>query len=812
VNWSPVTQFLYLRAMQKLNFKSAVPHLVALAAFLIITVIYFQPLFQGKKVYQGDIVNYKGMSQELVEYRAETGEEALWTNRMFGGMPAYQISHHTPSNLTRFADKIVRFNFPKEASFVLIAFIGFYILLLSMGVAPPMAIAGALGFGLTSYLFIIIEAGHNTKAHAIGYMAPVLAGIILAYKGKLLRGAAITALFLALQLRANHLQITYYLLMMVLIFGVFELVHAIKEKKVPQFVKTGLVLVFAATLAIGANIEKIWTTYEYGKYSTRSQSELTIDGNQDNKTTGLNKDYATSWSYGKMETFNLMIPNFMGGASGSELSQDSEVYQVLKNNRVPNAKNIIKRMPTYWGEQPFTSGPVYIGAIMCFLFVLGAFLVKGRLKWWLLTCTLLSFVLAWGHNMMWLTDIFLDYVPGYNKFRTVSMILVIAELTIPFLGFLAVKEVLSANTDKEDVMKALKYSLGITGGLCILFALVGPSLFDFVSPRDAQLPDFLVSALESDRASLLRSDSLRSLVFILLAGLSIYLFHTKKIKVLAFSGVLVVLILADMLPVNQRYLNGDDFVKARKMEQPFQKTAADIQILADKEQNFRVYNLTERLDAGARTSYFHNNLAGYHGAKLKRYQELMDMQISQGNASVINMLNTKYVIRKGQSGELTAIQNPSRLGAAWLVKEIQVVENADEEMSLLSTFNPVNEALVDERFGLSNTSYFGRGSITLSSYEPNHLVYDVNTDEASFAVFSEIFYAKGWNAYINGALNEHYRVNYVLRGMNLPKGEYRVEFKFEPQAVAIGSSVALVCSCLIYLLLAFVGFKLIKKV
>ena len=798
--------------MQKLNFKGAVPHLVALAAFLIIIVIYFQPLLQGKKIYQGDIVNYKGMSQELVEYRAETGEEALWTNRMFGGMPAYQISHRTPSNLVVHADKLIGFNFPREASFVLIALIGFYILLLSMGVAPPMAIAAALGFGLTSYLFIIIEAGHNTKAHAIAYMAPVLVGIIMAYRGKLLKGAAITALFLALQLRANHLQITYYLLLMVLVYGFFELVHAIKEKKVPQFVKTGLVLVFAAILAIGANIEKIWTTYEYGKYSTRSQSELTIDGNQDNKTTGLNKDYATSWSYGIMETFNLMIPNFMGGASASELSVDSETYRVLKQNRVPNAKNVIKRMPTYWGAQPFTSGPVYIGAVMCFLFILGAFLVKGRLKWWLLSCTLLSFALAWGHNMMWLTDIFLDYVPGYNKFRTVSMILVIAELTIPFLGFLALKVVMSEKTDKEDLIKSLKYALGITGGLCLLFAFVGTSMFDFVSRGDAQYPEFLVSSLEMDRAALLRSDSIRSLIFILLTVASIYLYTSKKIKPVMFAVTLAVLVLADMIPVNKRYLNSDDFVKARKMEQPFQMTNADKQILADKELNFRVYNTTERLDAGARTSYFHNNIGGYHGAKLKRYQELMDMQILQGNASVINMLNTKYIIRKGPSGDLTASQNPSRLGSAWLVKEIQVVENADEEMSLLSTFDPANEVLVDKHFVQSNTSYSATGSIQLSSYQPNHLVYDVNTDEASFAVFSEIFYDKGWNAYINGELNEHYRVNYVLRGMNLPQGEYQIEFKFEPQAVAVGSSIALVCSIMIYVLLSLVVFKGYKAI
>ena len=486
--------------------------------------------------------------------------------------------------------------------FVLIALIGFYILLLSMGVAPPFAIAGAIGFGLTSYLFIIIEAGHNTKAHAMAYMAPVLAGIIMAYRGKLLKGAAtITALFFSLAVESKPSTDYLLLLFMVLVFGVFELVYAIKEKKVPKFLKTFLVLVFAAMLAIGANIEKYGQLMSMVNTVLRSQSELTIDGNQDNKTTGLNKDYATSWSYGLMETFNLMIPNFMGGASGAELSKDSETYRVLKQNRVPNVKNVIKEMPTYWGAQPFTSGPVYIGAVMCFLFVLGGFLVKGRLKWWLLSCTLLSFTLAWGNNMMWLTDIFLDYVPGYNKFRSVSMILVIAELTIPLLGFIAIKELLLEKINKEDLKKSLKYALGITGGLCVLFAVLGPSMFDFISRADTQYPEFLVSALEIDRAALLRSDSIRSFIFILLTAASIYLYTSKKIKPVMFAVTLVVLVLADMLPVNKRYLNFDDFVKARKMEQPFQMTNADKQILADKELNFRVYNTTERLDAGART-------------------------------------------------------------------------------------------------------------------------------------------------------------------------------------------------------------------
>lgn len=783
------------------------PHLIALAAFILISFIYFQPLFQGKKIYQGDIVNYKGMSQELVEYRTETGQEALWTNRMFGGMPAYQISHQTPTNYTRFADKVLRMGFPKEASFVLVSFIGFYILLLSLRLAPPMAIAGAIAFGLSSYIFIILEAGHNTKAHAMAYMAPVLGGIIMAYRGRLLQGAAITALFLALQLRANHLQITYYLLMIVLLFAVFELVHAIKEKQLGGFVKKGLVLVFAAILAITANIEKIWTTYEYGKYSTRSQSELTIDGNQDNKTSGLNKDYATSWSYGKMETFNLMIPNFMGGASGSELSQDSEVYKVLKANRVPNAKNVIKRMPTYWGAQPFTSGPVYIGALMCFLFVVGLFIVKGRMKWWLLSCTLLSFALAWGNNMMWLTDIFLDYIPGYNKFRTVSMILVIAELTIPLLGFLAIKELISDNVKDVEKLKSLKFGLFITGGISLLFALVGPTLFGFSAMADAQYPEFLVSALEIDRAAMLRSDAIRSLIFIALGAASVYMFIVKKVNATILATVIAVLVMIDMLPVNSRYLDGDDFVKAKKMEQPFQMTTADQQVLADKELNFRVYNPTERLDAGARTSYFHNNIAGYHGAKLKRYQELMDMQIAKNNRSVIDMMNVKYIFQKSPSGSLTAMINPSRLGAAWLVPSVTQVANADEEMTSLSNFNPADQALIDKRFGLGSTKYSNSGSIELTAYKPNHLVYDVSVSAPSFAVFSEIFYDKGWNAYIDGVKQNYYRVNYVLRGMEIPSGVYQIEYKFEPNSVATGSKLAAFSSVLIFLFLGFAAYK-----
>jgi hypothetical protein len=391
------------------------------------------------------------------------------------------------------------------------------------------------------------------------------------------------------------------------------------------------------------------------------------------------------------------------------------------------------------------------------------------------------------------------------------MILVIAELTIPLLGFVAIKQIIENKFENQELIKSLKYSIGITAGLCLLFAFVGSSLFNFSSAADTQYPDFLVSALEVDRASLMRSDSLRSLVFILLAACSIYLYHLKKIKLMPFAILLGVLVLADMLPVNNRYLNSEDFVKAKKMDTPFQKTAADIEILKDKELNFRVYNTTERIDAGARTSYFHNNLGGYHGAKLKRYQELIDMQIAKGNSSVIDMLNTKYIIRKSSSGAMLALKNPSQLGAAWFVSSAKVVKNADDEMRALSTFNPSSEVLIDKRYNLEERTYNATGSINLSSYKPNHLVYDVTAEDESFAVFSEIFYDKGWNAYVDGVLKDHYRVNYVLRGMPLPKGAYSVEFKFEPQSVALGSSIALVCSTLIYLLLASMFYFSMNK-
>ncbi len=784
-------------------FKKAFPHLLAIVIFNLITLSYFSPLFSGKKIYQGDIVNFKGMSKEIIDYRESTGEEALWTNRMFGGMPAYQISYKTSSNLINIANKIISFNYPREASFIIISFISFYILLLCMNINPYIAIIGALGYGLSTYLFIIIEAGHNTKAEAMAYMPAVLGSILFSFRTNMFSGAILTALFLSLQIRANHLQITYYLLLMIILFGFFEFFHSFKEKKINNFFKTTSILFISASLAICCNIENLWSTYDYGKYSTRSKSELIEYSNLQNKTSGLDKDYATSWSYGKLETFNVMIPNLFGGASNSKLSDDSQVYQVLKNRKIPNAKNIIKRFPTYWGEQPFTSGPVYIGSVLCFLFLFSLFFLEGRLKWWLISCSILSVLLAWGKNMMWLTDFFLDYVPGYNKFRTVSMILVILELTIPFLGILSLNELIKSDLNKTKALKSLKYSGLIFLCICFFFITFSSFIFDFSSKTDNNIPDFLLGAIKSDRYSMLISDSFRSIILILFSSLSIYLLIIKKISNNLFYFIFFSLVICDLIPINLRHLNSENFVKSRKVNSPFKMTEADKKILSDKELNFRVFNTSERLDAGARTSYFHNNIAGYHGAKFKRYQEIMDYQLAKNNSSVINMLNVKYFMFKNSEGILKANLNNNRLGPAWLVNNIIIVNNADDEMRSLEKFDPSQDVLLDKRFMVNDTFFNSSGEIRIKSYKPNNIIYEANIKNKSFAVFSEIYYDKGWNCYINGNKQNYYRVNYILRGMELQKGNYDIEFKFEPISVSYGSNIALISSGLIYFLLFF---------
>ncbi|MFP4469396.1 MAG: YfhO family protein [Bacteroidales bacterium] len=806
--------------MEKYSIKHIWPYLAAIVVFIILTVSYFSPILEGKRINQSDITHWRGMSQEIIEFREQTGQEPLWTNAMFGGMPAYQISTIYKGNLLGYVDDILQLGLPHPIGLVFLYFLGFFILMLVMRVNPWLSVLGAVGFAFSSYFFIILEAGHNSKAHAIGYMAPVLAGIILTYRGKYLWGAALTALFLGLELLSNHLQITYYLLMIVVIFGIAQLVESVRKKEMPHFFKATGVLVIAALLAVGTNISNLWATWEYGKYTIRGKTELTSE--QENRTTGLDIDYATQWSYGVTETMSLLIPDFMGGGSGQNPSVNSNTYEELRQALpAQQAQQYLQFLPLYWGKQPFTSGPVYAGAIMVFLFVMGLFVVKGKLKWWLLSATVLGIMLAWGKNFMGLTEFFLHYVPGYNKFRAVSMIMVIAELTIPLLGIIALHRIFDKKTDRKEAISALKYSFFIAGGIALFFALVGGSLFNFSSPADRQLiqsgfPQEIVDALRHDRAAVLRADALRSFIFILLAGLVIWLAIVQKIKKQYTFLILIVLVLVDMWGVNRRYLNNEDFVAARKAENPYTVTAADQQILQDDDPNFRVLNLTVNTFNDASTSYFHKSIGGYHGAKLRRYQELIDHHISQNNMDVLNMLNTKYFIMQDQNNQPQARFNPDALGHAWIVDDFSLVENADEEIDALDNFDPAATAIIDNRFEEQLEGFMpgtdANAVIELTDYQPNKIEYRFRSEKEELVVFSEIYYDKGWNAYVDGEQMPYLRANYVLRAMVVPAGSHDIVWKFEPAVYHTGGKIALITSIIILLILfASLGNELKDK-
>ena len=699
--------------------------------------------------------------------------------------------------------------------------------MLSLKVDYRLSAVGAIAFAFSSYFFIIIMAGHMTKAHAIAYVPMVVAAVLYTYRGRMFLGGVLTALTVALELYANHLQITYYLVLVLILIGVVQFVKDLKANNLTSFAKRSGVLVLAALLASGTAVTRLSTTMEYGTESTRGKSELT--NNLDNKTSGLDKDYATSWSYGVAETFTLLIPNFYGGASQGELTTDSETYNAIK--RAPNAKQIIKQLPLYWGTQPFTSGPTYAGAIVMFLFIFGLLFVKSEMRVWILLATIMSIMLAWGKNFMPLTDLFLDYFPGYNKFRAVSMILVIAEFTLPLLGFVALNKFLSEDDDdyetdnkvkdiktqkashvvvKSKKLRSLNLAFYIAGGITLVFALMPNLFFDFVGGQDANLAKsgWPVDALQSDRAGLLSADAWRSFIFIALSFGAMWMFLKNKLSSKYVIFIVGVLVLTDMWTINKRYLNDDNFARKSKVEIPYQATAADQQILRDKDPNFRVFNQSVSTFNDASTSYFHKSIGGYHGAKLKRYQELIENHISKGNMAVLNMLNTKYFITpKGQ-----AQQNPGTMGNAWFINEITTVANADAEIASLNGFNPANTAIVDVRFseqiidGLDNVG----ASITLTEYKPNYLKYNSTASKSGIAIFSEIYYDKGWNAYVDGELKPHFRANYVLRGMQIPAGKHVVEFKFEPAVYHVSERIAFASSIILLLLLAFVSTKELK--
>lgn len=811
--------------MKNFDFKILLPHIIVVASFLAITLVYFSPVLKGYKLIQGDIKNYKGMSKEIADYREKTGDEALWTNSMFGGMPAYLVSFRKKGNLMNDVDKAMSIWMDPPVKQLFLYLIGFYILLLVLKIDPLPSAIGAFAFAFSSYFFIILEAGHNTKGIAIAYMAPILAGFILAYRGKYLLGAAITALFFSLELKANHLQITYYLAMILGIYGAFKLYEAIKEKQLPGFTKSTVYLLVAIVLAIGPNISGLWAVYEYGKYSTRGESELTILNNK-NQTSGLDKDYATAWSYGVGETFTLLVPDFQGGESAG-IASNPELLEEAPGQY----KQLLGYAQKYHGDQPFTSGPVYVGAIVCFLFILGLFFVNGPLKWAMLLATILSIMLAWGKNFMGLTDFFLDFVPGYNKFRAVSMILVIAELAIPVLAFVALDKVLKYSEEIKKNINKLYISLGVAGGLALLIAIFPTMFTDFTNPSGdarlgqqlqeqakfpaAQLPSFFAQ-IEDIRKGITTADAWRSFLLIFVAGGLIWMFVRGKLKQNILLGSLALLVFFDMWTVNKRYLNNDkdkgqyiQWESKIASAQPYQMSQADQQILRDPDPHYRVWNTTSRLDQDGRTPYFHKSIGGYHGAKMKRFQELVDMHLNKQNMKAFDMLNTKYMIVQNQQGGLQAQQNPDVLGNAWFVNDVITVANADEEITKLGEIDPATQCVVDARFSaqIAGVSADVSGTIKLDSYDPKHLVYSSSAEKDGIAIFSEMYYADGWNAYVDGQLVPHFRANYVLRGLKIPAGEHQVEFKFEPAVYSIGEKLSLAFSVLLLAGVGFAGYR-----
>ncbi|WP_178988867.1 YfhO family protein [Winogradskyella schleiferi] len=793
------------------SIKRFLPYVLILIGFVIVSLAYFSPVLQGKKINQSDIMHYIGMAQQQKEFAKSTGEETYWTNSAFGGMPTYQLGAKYPHNYIKKLDLTLRF-LPRPADYLFLYFIGFYILLLSLKVDFKLAALGALAFGFSTYLIIILGVGHNSKAHAIAYMPLVLAGIVLTFRKKYILGFILTAIALGLELVANHFQMTYYLLLLVLVLGLAYLFDAYRKKVLPHFFKSVGLLSVAAILAVGLNATNIMATQEYVKESARGQSDLTInpDGSPKEVTSGLSKDYITEYSYGILETFNLYIPKFMGGGNYEDVGKDSETYNAYINLGASpiEALDAARNAPMYWGNQPIVEAPAYVGAVIIFLFVLGLFLVKGRLKWWLVGGTVLSLLLSYGKNLGFLTDFFIDYVPLYNKFRAVSSIQVILELCIPVLGIFALVRLFNDFQKDEEKLKALLYTVGITAGLAVIFLLFKSILFDFEGLRDDQYIEAygqpFMDAVIQDRKSLMTTDTLRTLILVLLSAGTIYLFLKKKLSETLVVVVFAVLILFDLVSVDKKYVNNDDFVSAIKVDKPYQPNSADKEILKDKG-HFRVMDMSsEGQRMPAKAAYYHNSLMGYSAAKLGRAEELLEFHVYKNNMNVLNMLNTKYIIAEEQ-GQIFPYTNTEANGNAWFVSKLKAVADANQEILALDSLNTKTSAVIEKSVQTENslkTTYQvdSTASIQLKEYQPNYLKYETNNSNNGLAVFSEIYYAKGWNAYINGELTPHFRVNYVLRALEIPKGNHTVEFKFEPQVVETGSKVALASSVVLGLL------------
>ncbi len=793
------------------NLKKLLPHLVVILLFIIAALAYFNPVLQGKKIFQSDIVQYTGMAKQQNDFRKSTGEETYWTDAAFGGMPTYQLGAKYPNNYIKQLDLAIRF-LPRPADYLFLYFIGMYILLLVMKVDYKLAFLGALAFGFSTYLIIILGVGHNAKAHAIAYMPLVLSGIFLTFRRKYLYGFLLLTVSLALELVANHFQMTYYLMLLGIIIAIVFLIDAFKKKILPHYFKAIGIMAIASIIALGLNATNILATKEYADTSTRGKTELTInaDGTPKDNEHGLDFDYITEYSYGRLESFNLFIPRFMGGSSSEAFPKDSKtVEELLKMGASPQEANqFLSGIPMYWGDQTFVGAPAYIGAIVIFLAVLALFLLRGRFKWWTVSAVILTLLLSWGRNFSGLTEFFIDYVPMYNKFRAVSSIQVIIELVLPILAIVGLHKFFDKSMDEKKKTESLFWSAGIVGGIAFLFILFKSSLFNFASPYDSYFRDEMglpfVEAIREDRMALFTSDAWRSLIFVLLSAAALWAFIKGKMKKGVAVAILSILVIIDLVGVDRRYVNEEDFVQARLVDQPFQKNGADAQILED-DGHFRVYDATVNAFNSGRASYFHNALGGYHAAKPGRMQDLFEFYISKGDIGILNMLNVRYIIIQNKNGGPIAQRNPYANGSAWFVEDVLPAENANQEIALLDSLDTKSTAVVNKEFlsKIPNEKIARDSSATIDlfKYQPNHLTYETSSQSPQLAIFSEVYYPKGWNAYINGKPAEYFRADYLLRAMVIPPGNNKIEFKFEPKVIQTGSTISLVSSVIFLLIL-----------
>lgn len=828
------------------TWKKWLPDVLAVVLFALISFAYFFPAdIEGKILYRHDSAASKGLGREMAEYKAQTGKVTRWMNSVFSGMPTYQSApEYTSTKGVQGALSVYHLFLPENVWYVFAYLLGFYILLRAFDFRQSLAVLGSIIWAFSTYFLIIIAAGHIWKVMALAYLPPMIAGVVLSYRGKYLWGFIVTAIFSAFEVNANHVQMTYYFLFVILFMIIAYLVDAIRKKELARFGKATAVCAAGAVIGICLNLSNLYHTWEYSKETMRGKSELVKKDVANQTSTGLDRDYITQWSYGIDETWTLLVPNTKGGASVPLVESETAM-----KHADPNFAPIYQQLGQYWGEQPGTQGPVYVGAFVLMLFILGLFIVKGPMKWALLAATVLSVLLAWGKNFMPFTNFFIDYVPMYAKFRTVASILVIAEFTIPLLAMLALKKIVDEPEILTKRIKTVYLSFGLTGGIAILFALF-PTLFfsDFISSNEMKalmtLPQEYVNPvidnLRDMREAVFTADCWRSALVVVIGTLCLLLFKARKLKANYMVGAIIVLCLIDLWQVNKRYLNNDMFVPKSEREAPIQETETDRIILQDKTDlgNYRVLNLASNTFNENETSYFHNSIGGYHAAKLRRYQDMIDMYIAPEMGSlmqavaqaggdmskvngdsifpVLNMLNARYFILPLQDGQTVPVQNPYVYGPAWYVDNLTYVDNANAEIERVGKMDIRHEAVADKRFEAQLKTAVKQDStsvVKLTSYMSDRLTYDVNSSKGGVIVFSEVYYP-GWTATVDGQPVELGRVNYLLRAVNVAPGKHKIELAFHPKSVTTTETIAYVAYAVLLLailLLAYIEYRKKRK-